>query len=127
MSWISLTLGTDAFLLFAYTDRMAGPSGKGAKLAGPQPTHEEATRAVQQPDGTVRLGGMQPYPLSAEWIAYLQLPAKPPWMVHFEAPVGAGAAMPATPWRDDPMLRCRLGWHGRPPCCAGLGAMGECR
>jgi hypothetical protein len=101
MSWISATLGGDHFLLFAYTDPAAGPSGKGIKLAGDAPTHEEAHRAVHAPTNTVRLPGVATAPLSNDWVEYLQLPASPPWMAHF-AP-----ARPA-PWRNDPAFAGRF-------------------
>lgn len=98
MSWVSVVLGADTFLLYAYTDRSAGPSAKGTKLAGSQPTHDDARRAVERPDATLRLAGMNPTPLSSEWIAYLQLPAEPGWMLH----VGDSGG---TPWRRDPQLQ----------------------
>jgi hypothetical protein len=100
MSWISAVLGSDSYLLFAYTDPTAGPSAKGVKLAGNAPTADEARRAVNEPAMTVRLAGVPSVPLSNEWIEYLQLPAAPPWLVHFQRP----AAGPAASWRSDPLL-----------------------
>ena len=98
-------MGSERFLAFTYTDASAGPSAKGAKVAGDQPTPAEVEEAVQSPGVTLRMAGVSSVPLEEGWITYLRLPAEPPWMAHF-----AGAAKPApgaaskTPWRDDPRL-----------------------
>ncbi len=101
MSWMAAFVGSQRFLLFAYNDPSAGPSGKGVEIAGELPTPQEVQGAVQAPTTTVRLSGVPTSPLPAEWVAHLGLPAEPGWMQFLSQP-------PAGPWRTNPVLRGRF-------------------
>lgn len=97
MSWVDAVMGDQHYLLFTYTDRMAGPSGKGVPIAGATATLEEAHAAAEHPVTTVRLPGVNTAPIPPEWLAHLRLPPEPPWMAFF-------APKTESPWRADPLL-----------------------
>lgn len=82
-------------LAFRYVDRQAGPSAKGAFLAGIDPTTGEVATAATRPEVTVRIDPrMQMTALSAADVARLGLPAEPEWMQFFKP----------GPWTSDPRL-----------------------
>ena len=56
--WLISAYRPQRFLLFTYEDATAGPSGKGAPIAGATATIEEARQAAEQPSTTERLGGV---------------------------------------------------------------------
>jgi len=110
LSWVRIQLADQTFLGFAYTDRSAGASAKGA-IVREGSLAADVQRAVEQPDRTVRLGpGFVVQPLTALAIAELGLPAAPPWLALFggaEAALALGAPVAPqinAPWRSDPAL-----------------------
>lgn len=97
MSWNLVTLQDKRALVFRYVDPQAGPSAKGAFLAGAEPTIEEAQAAVSQPAVTVRLAPVFPLtPLSPEEVRRLALPDEPQWLSFYARD---------TPWTADARLR----------------------
>src|SRR5688500_16205668 len=95
MAWVAAFLGPRRYLVFTYTDRAGGPSGRGVPIAGDEPTPDEVRAAVEQPTATVRLGGVSTTVLRPVWLARLGLPPVPPWASPREA----------KPWREHPLLR----------------------
>jgi len=100
VTWAAATIGSKKFLVYRYVDPSAGPSAKGCQVHGEWPNADEIKRAIEMPDVTLRVAGIQVVTLPPEQVRHWQLPEKPPWMRFFE-PVGG-------PWREDPALRGRF-------------------
>ncbi|MEJ7602551.1 MAG: carboxypeptidase-like regulatory domain-containing protein, partial [Kofleriaceae bacterium] len=82
--WVWIPVDRKWALAFLYTDKMAGPSAKGAVIDNP-PTMEQIREAIDRPNRTfrdpARFGAV---PIGAEAALQLGLPKDPPWIGHFE-------------------------------------------
>ena len=110
MAWVQVRLSlTEILLGFTYEDASAGPSVKGV-IVQPESVAEDARRAVEKPDHTVRLavpGAFPVTPLPPGTITRLGLPIRPPWLEEYYG------LPPDRPWRDDPALAGRF--HAQDP------------
>jgi len=105
VAWVQVHVSpTEILLGFTYEDATAGPSAKGV-IVQPESIAEDARRAVEAPDKTVRLSNPSVFPITPlppETIARLGLPVHPPWLEQFYG------LPPDRPWRDDPALAGRF-------------------
>lgn len=94
MTWGVVRLEEQRALVFSYEDAVAGPSAKGARLVGDEPTEDEARAAIERPDVTIRLEPqMELRPLAPELATRLGLSTPPSW-------VESLVAKPKGPWSD---------------------------
>jgi hypothetical protein len=102
MAWVQIHVRDEIMLAFTYQDEQAGPSAKGT-IVRPESLAEDARRAAERPDQTVRLerSFFPMTELPPDAIARLGLPAEPEWMSFF----GGGTPQP---WRSDPALAGRF-------------------
>jgi len=82
--WVRVKFRNSVILGFAYVDKMAGPSIKGASVSPPL-TPEKIDRIVNEARATVRV---PPFPipiepLSEEEVRQLGLPTVPSWYTEF--------------------------------------------
>lgn len=83
MPWGLIRVQDQFALVFTYVDPKRGPSAKGARVRGTEPTPEDARDAVERPNVTVRIEpGLRARVLSPEQFELLALPEAPPWLVH---------------------------------------------